>query len=154
LDEDQIEREIIIAAPPAVVWDVITDPAKIALWWSASASFSPEEGAEGTLDFAPSHGGRRVAVRVSKAVRERYLAFRWDFPLGGQPVATNSTLVEFVLTPWPGGTHLRVVESGITRLDRDSSAKNDLRRTHAVGWAEHLSRLGTVAASLAAEHSA
>jgi len=47
--QDRIEKEIVIEAPPEVVWRVVTQPAHIECWFSDSAEFDLRPGAEGTL---------------------------------------------------------------------------------------------------------
>jgi uncharacterized protein YndB with AHSA1/START domain len=84
---DRIEREIRIDAPIDVVWSVVTEPEQITHWFSDSAEFELQPGAEGALTFRGSRQGSRpndsqrnavINLRVERAEPPCYLSFRWD----------------------------------------------------------------------------
>lgn len=111
---DRIQRDILIAAPPEVVWEVVTEPEHMSHWLS-DAEFEAKPGARGTI-FT-------YDIRIEEVEPPRRFSFRWD-----------ALLVEFTLTAEDGGTRLSLVESGFEGRD----AK---RTEHEGGWTNFLGRL-------------
>jgi uncharacterized protein YndB with AHSA1/START domain len=69
---------------------------------------------------------------------------RWNYPSVEEPVAGNSMLVEFTLTPeGDERTRLRVTESGHELRDWPDGEKQRYADEHQAGWAEFLDRLAT-----------
>jgi uncharacterized protein YndB with AHSA1/START domain len=144
---DSIEREILIEAPAEVVWRVITEPAQISRWFSDEAEVEALAGAAGTLTWGPGgRGGNQEAVviapiQVVDAEPYRRFSFRWGHPQGQSPDAGNSALVEFSLTEEADGTRVRVLESGIDAVARESEDKDRYLQSHERGWEKHLGEL-------------
>src|SRR5450631_1822022 len=116
MSDDRIEREIQIAAPIERVWAVLTEPEHVGTWFGVGV---PTE-----IDLRPGgimvldHGVYgRYLTRFVTVSRPHLLSYRWA---AAHPdvVAddSNSTLVEFTLTPTTPGTALPVVESGFATL--------------------------------------
>lgn len=150
--QDRIEREIVIEAPPEVVWRVVTQPAYIERWFSDSAEFDLSPGAQGLLTWGDKATKSPTTVRLTiESVDElRYFAFRWDYLENEQAGEGNSLLVEFSLSAEGPNTRLRLVESGFTALTRPDADKESYFADHTQGWTVHLGRLAGCAA---AEHS-
>jgi uncharacterized protein YndB with AHSA1/START domain len=144
---DRIEREILIEAPPEVVWGVLTEPEQITQWFSDGAEVDVRTGADGVLTWDERGVGKAEPVahvtrlRVETVERPHFFSFRWDQPEGEEPREGNSLLVEFSLTPDAGGTRLRVVESGLRRLERTDEEKIRFLESHTRGWELHLGQL-------------
>ena len=144
---DSVEREILIAASPEVIWGVITEPDQIGRWFSDEAEVEARAGAEGALTWRP--GGRAgnedfdatVSIRVVEAEPFRRFSFRWSHPQGTEPDESNSALVEFSLIEEADGTRLRVVESGIDAVTHDEESKARYLEQHEQGWERHLGEL-------------
>ena len=111
---DRIERDILIAAPPEVVWEVITEPEHMTQWLS-DADFELKPGANGTIST--------FEIRIEAVEPPRRFSFRWD-----------ALLVEFTLTSEDGGTRLQLVESGFEGRDAQ-------RSEHDGGWTKFLGQL-------------
>jgi uncharacterized protein YndB with AHSA1/START domain len=138
-----IEREILIEAPAEVVWHTITEPAQLTQWFADRVDLVIEPGARGYLEFG-DQGGPVVVETVDPPVR---FSFRWNHPHGEEPVAGNSMLVEFTLTPEGAErTRLRVVESGHESLGWPDAEKQRYADEHQGGWGEFLDRLVTLLA--------
>ncbi len=154
---DSVEREIQIEAPPEVVWGVITEPDQIGRWFSDVAEVEPLAGATGALIWraggrgANNEADATYAIRVVSAEPYRRFCFRWNFPEGAEPDERNSALVEFILTEEPGGTRLRVIESGIDAVARDDDDQAKYREGHERGWDKHLGELLDYVASKSGE---
>ena len=103
---DRIEREILIDAPPEVVWGVVTDPEHVAGWFSDSAEIELRPGGRAILTWE-EHG--RVPGRVESVEPPRFFSFRWISGSGTELREDNTTLVEFTLSAEGDGTRLRVV---------------------------------------------
>ncbi len=141
---DRYEREEIFTAPRGRVWAALTDPEQIAAWF-ATPTYPVEAGGSGTLRFRFGDGteatNRVEVVAVEPTTR---FAFRWRshgddpaIPLAELP----NTLVEITLSDTPGGTRVRVVESGFASLPE--TVREAALRENSQGWPEVLGNLAT-----------
>jgi uncharacterized protein YndB with AHSA1/START domain len=138
-----IERDILIEAPVDVVWRTITEPDQISQWFADKVELVVEPGAHGYLRFG-DQGGPVVVETVDPPTR---FAFRWNHPRDEEPVAGNSQLVEFTLTPETSErTRLRVTESGHELRDWPDAEKQRYADEHREGWGDFLDRLVTLVA--------
>ncbi len=144
---DRIEREIVIDAPIEVVWSVVTEPEHIDAWFTDAIELDNTPGGAGTFTWIQSGGKGQVnvAVRVEQVERPRFFSFRWDFPEGEEPTERNAPLVEFTLTPEGERTRLRLVESGISLLDRSDDEKTAYADEHNHGWDSIVAKLAEYA---------
>jgi uncharacterized protein YndB with AHSA1/START domain len=133
-----IDREILIEAPIEVVWRTITEPDQVTQWFADRVELVIEPGAHGYMGFG-DQGGPVVVEVVDPPTR---FSFRWNHPDGEEPVAGNSMLVEFTLTPaGDERTRLRVVETGHELRDWPDAEKQRYADEHQGGWGEYLDRL-------------
>jgi uncharacterized protein YndB with AHSA1/START domain len=140
-----IDREVLIEAPVEVVWRTITEPDQMSQWFADRVELAVEPGAHGYMNFG-DQGGPVVVEVVDPPTR---FSFRWNHPRGEEPVAGNSMLVEFTLTPEGAErTHLRVVESGHELRDWPDGEKERYAEEHSEGWVEFLDRLATLLAKV------
>jgi uncharacterized protein YndB with AHSA1/START domain len=104
-----VDREIVLPASPASVWESLTRPDRLAAWLGAEVELDLRPG--GALRLGPPDAGRRGVVEAVRPAE--YLAIRWRFVSVGPdgPVFGPGTRVEFLLEPDGGGTRLRVLES-------------------------------------------
>jgi len=144
----KLEREIRIDAVPEIVFDVVSRPEHIKMWWSDDASFEPEPGAVGELVW-----GDRAAVEAITLVTvdpPRTFAFHWVAPGGELPGADNSLLVTFDLEPSGDGTILRVTESGWREKGWEAAVLEEAFHDHERGWDVFLPKLQGYALSVVA----
>jgi uncharacterized protein YndB with AHSA1/START domain len=150
---NSVEREILIEASPEVVWGVITEPEQIKRWFSDDAELEGRAGADGTLTWKPGgRGGEKevdlvVPIRVVDAEPFRRFSFRWNHPQGAEADQGNSALVELSLIEEPGGTRLRVLESGIDLVTHEEESQVRYVEEHEHGWGRHLGELRDYVAS-------
>ncbi len=111
---DRIERDILIAAPPEVVWEVVTEPEHVSQWFS-DPTFEARPGTTGTI---AAH-----EIRIEEVEPPRRFSFRWE-----------ALLVEFTLTAEDGGTRLSLVESGF-------EGRGGYKAEHEGGWTKFLAQL-------------
>jgi uncharacterized protein YndB with AHSA1/START domain len=109
---NQVEREVLLPAPPARVWEALSEPEQLSAWFGADASM--EVRPRGRARFRWPDGTERAAV-VETAEEPRLLVFRWlpfERPNRGEARLTGVGRVRIALEPHDGGTLLSVVESG------------------------------------------
>jgi uncharacterized protein YndB with AHSA1/START domain len=135
---ERVEREILIDAPPEVVWAVITEPNHVSGWFSDSAEIDLRPGGKISLTWEGRHTEHG---RVEKVEPPHFFSFRWIRGSDTDVREDNSTLVEFSLSAEREGTRLRVVETGFTNLDlpEDDQAKD--AEAHRQGWELELDEL-------------
>ena len=134
---DRIEREIVIDAPPSVVWSIVTEAQHLAGWFSDEAEIDLRPGGRLLLTW---HGHGTYEGRVETVDAPRVFAFRWQ-PRQGEFSETNSTLVTITLEPEAAGTRLRVVESGFATLPWPDDARDRYADDNSKGWLAELGEL-------------
>jgi uncharacterized protein YndB with AHSA1/START domain len=135
---DRIEHEIIINAPQDRVWAVLTEADHVAQWFGDSAEVDLRPG--GKMVFGWKEHGNHLAL-VESVEPPGFFSYRWARATGEEPVAGNSTLVEFTLTPDGPGTRLRVVETGFASLDAGEDEKATAVNENTEGWISELGEL-------------
>ncbi|WP_330276861.1 SRPBCC domain-containing protein [Lentzea sp. NBC_00516] len=130
---DRIERETVIEAPLARVWQLVTEPG---FWVASQPSGTAVEG-ETTLCKNEQYGD--FPVRVETVTPQSYVSYRWASAFQGKELgADNTTLVEFTLTPEGAATRLKVVESGFSQLAGSEELRAKALRDNTGGWPEVL----------------
>jgi uncharacterized protein YndB with AHSA1/START domain len=129
---EQIEREVVIAAPPERVWAILTEPGHLEQWFTnAGADVDLRPG--GAIRYRWKEHGEFHAV-VEALEPPRRFAWRWALAADAAPVDGNSTQVEMTLTPEGAGTRLRVVERGFGDLDLPESDQAQHVKDNVEGW--------------------
>ena len=137
---DRIEREIVIKAPRARVWRAISDTTEFGKWFrvTVDGQFTPGAKLSGHITY-PGYEHLRWNVTVERMEAERLLSWRWH-PYAADPAKDYSdeptTLVEITLEDAPGGTKVRVVESGFDRVPHARRA--EAFRMNSQGWSIQL----------------
>lgn len=123
-----IEKTMQLAAAPERVWRAITEADEITAWFPQTIKWDRQIGSEGWFGW-DNHG--RYAVRIERFEPPSFMSWRWarkpDKPLA----ETDTTLVEWTLTPRAdGGTTLHLKESGFkteeARQGNDSGWDSEL----------------------------
>jgi uncharacterized protein YndB with AHSA1/START domain len=128
---DRIEQEILIAAPPEVVWELVTDPEHVGAWFGDAAEIDLRPGGDAALTWE-GHG--TFLARLERVEPPRFFSFRWARPKDTPPAEGNSTLVEFSLSAEGDGTRLRVVESGFAALAVPEDERAQRFADNTEGW--------------------
>ena len=129
---DAIEREIVIAAPPERVYEIVTRPEHMGSWFGDAGA--ERDGDTIKMRWA-DHG--EAELRVVTEDPPRAFAYRWD----ANDAGVGDTLVEFTFTPEDGGTRLKVVESGWGELATSPERRAELRDGNTGGWKHELGDL-------------
>lgn len=135
MENDRIEREIFIAAPLQKVWSLVSQPG----WFLGGESGPDRVQLDGNRAVAETRYGD-FPVLMERIEPPTYIACRCAFP-GEEPRAENCTLIEFTLTPEAGGTRLRVVESGFSKLTVREGTPRVTLEGNTKGWEQQLDAL-------------
>lgn len=145
---DQIERDIVIAAPRERVWEVVTQAEHLGSWFAdAGADIDLRPGGELALHWKEMGTSRG---RVETVERPARFAFRWVHVGDEPPREGNSTLVVFTLTPDGDGTRLHVAESGFASLEVSAEKRAERVEMNTDGWRMKLDELREYAEAPAA----
>ncbi len=126
-----IERTLELDASPDDVWRALTDPTELSGWFGDSAELNLHVGGEGWFGWE-AHG--KFSVRVEEWDPPKRFAWRWTHQADTPFDQSNSTLVEWTLTPRAdGGTTLALRESGFQT--------DEHRQQNDGGWSEELQHL-------------
>jgi uncharacterized protein YndB with AHSA1/START domain len=135
---DRIEQEIVIEAPPEVVWELVTDPEHVGVWFGDAAQIDLRPGGDAAFTW---EGYGTFLARVEKVEQPRFFSFSWSRPKETPVAEGNSTLVEFSLRAEGEGTRLTVVESGFAALARAEDEKARQLTDNTEGWTVELGHL-------------
>ncbi|OLR93101.1 polyketide cyclase [Actinokineospora bangkokensis] len=127
-----IDLDQFVAAPPHVVWTLLTDPGHHARWW-APGDISAEVGHRFHLAM-PGFG--EVPCVVLESEQDKRLSYSFN----------GNWTITWTLTPVAGGTTLHLTHSG---FDLDDHRQRDAHDRMSPGWRDTvLPRLAAVAESL------
>ena len=146
---DRIEKQIFIKAPRTRVWRALTDQNEFGQWFRVKLANGFRAGVPTTGNITyEGYEHIRFTVTVEQMVPERLFSWRW-VPNAIDPARDYSreptTLVVFELEEAPGGTRLKVTESGFDQVPLER--RTQAYRGNDEGWgiqveniARHVSR--------------
>ena len=139
---DRIETERILLVPPERVWAALTNPAELSRWFGESAEVDLRPGGAVRFTFGTSWDVRGIIEEVEPPSR---LVYSWDADedAATEGVKPPMTRVEILLDRVPGGTRLRLVESGFGALP--AAIRDSAHEGRTVGWTQELDHLVTYA---------
>ena len=108
---DKIERTLLLKQPILKVWQAITEPDQIRLWFGSDCQFELEIGALGFFEWEEECEGK-FAMQIVSVRPPEYFAWRWMLKENVPFAHNNSTLVEWYLKSTEQGTRLTLTESG------------------------------------------
>jgi uncharacterized protein YndB with AHSA1/START domain len=128
-----VEKRLFIDAPPARVYELLTDAELLVEWMAPVAEVDPTPG--GAVTWTHLNGDRVVGTFVELLPARRVVfTYGWDREDVGIP--PGSTTVEIDLRPRDGGTELHLVHRGLAGPMADA---------HSGGWSNYLARMAVVA---------
>jgi uncharacterized protein YndB with AHSA1/START domain len=136
VNTDRIERQIFIKAPRQRVWRALTDPGEFGQWFRVklTTGFAAGQRASGQITYE-GYEHIRFEVTVEQLIPERLFSWRW-VPNAIDPARDYSreptTLVVFELEEAPGGTFLKVTESGFDQVPAER--RQEAYRGNEDGW--------------------
>lgn len=119
-----ILQDFPIAAPPARVYEGVTDPSLLDQWWTLRSQGAPRVGAEYDLDFGPGYLWKAVVTKAEPGTA-------FELELTGADADWTGTRVGFELSASKDGTAVRFHHRGW----RDANAHF---RTSSHCWALYL----------------
>ena len=123
----QLDRTIVIGAPPAAVFRFFTDPARWAAWWGAGSTIDARPGGR---VFVRYPDGTEAAGEVIEITPPSQIVFTYGY-VKGAPVAPGGSRVTIRLEPSPRGTRLHLVhafaDAAVARRARAGLALSALR---------------------------
>ena len=140
---DRIEKQIELKAPVSRVWRALTDHREFGEWFRVriDGPFVPGQVSTGNITY-PGYEHLKWEAVVQKMEPEKLYSFTWH-PYAIDPKMDYSgepqTLVEFTLEPIPGGTLLRVTESGFDKIPANRRA--EAFRMNDGGWAQQMKNI-------------
>lgn len=137
---DRVEKQILLRAPRSRVWRAVSDYKQFGEWFRVALEgpFAPGARVRGKVTY-PGYEHVTFEVQVERVEPERLLSWRWHpaaIEAGVDYSKEPTTLVVFELEEQPGGTLLKVVESGFDRLPPERRA--NAFRMNEQGWAAQM----------------
>jgi uncharacterized protein YndB with AHSA1/START domain len=143
--ENQIRKQIEIAAPVERVWTALTDSRQFGEWFLTrmDGPFVAGQPVGGQITH-PGYEHLRMEIVVQAIEPETLFSFTWH-PYATDPKLDysqeESTLIEFRLQPVAGGTLLTVTESGFEKIPAARRPEAFLRNDN--GWAQQMKNIQT-----------
>jgi uncharacterized protein YndB with AHSA1/START domain len=131
----RVDREVLVAAAPDTVWELLTDPHQITRWMGVDAAFDLSPGGDYRVEVVPGHVVTGEFVEVDPP---QLLSHTWGWEIDDEAVSPGSTIVTYELHPTATGTLLRVTHRCLPDLESAGS--------HSRGWGHYLERLTALAA--------
>jgi uncharacterized protein YndB with AHSA1/START domain len=136
MSEDRIEKKILIQAPRARVWSVLSDAAAFGQWFGVKLAgpFAPGARVTGQITH-PGYEHVTMEMTIEQMEPERLFSWRWHpYAIDSKTdySAEPTTLVTFTLEPSGEGTLLTVVESGFAGIP--ASRRAEAFRRNEQGW--------------------
>lgn len=126
-----LRKTIMLKADREAVWDYLTQPEKLAIWFHAPKA--PLEEGQKLEMFGTESGDLLIWGKVLTARRPEYLEYTFTVKPMGDAVST----VKWTLTEVPGGTQLALEHEGLP----EGEAAFDLLGALDKGWDDHLGRM-------------
>ena len=129
----QLDRTIVIAAPPARVFQYFTDPVRWAAWWGAGSTIDARPGGR---VFVKYPGGVEASGEVVEVTPPSRIVFTYGYD-SGTPIGPGESRVTIELEKVARGTRLR-----LTHALADAGVRDE----HVQGWRYQLSVFANVVA--------
>ncbi|GAA5770814.1 hypothetical protein Aros01_07342 [Streptosporangium roseum] len=138
MGSDAIERVVVLRYPIERVWAALTTAEGLSRWFGSVAEIDLRPG--GRAFFRWDDLDEESVATIAVVDPPHRFAFRWA--IEGLPEAdAPQTLVDFTLEPVPGGTRLRLVESGFAQVAADVA--HSAHKANSQGWDAELVDLET-----------
>ncbi len=126
-----IRKSIFLKADADTVWQWLTDPDKLAIWFHKPPK--PLQDGEAFEMFGTTSGDRLIWGEVKQARRPHHLEYSFVV----KPLGDHETRVIWTLEDVPGGTRLTLEHAGLPA----GAEAFDLTLALDKGWDDHISRM-------------
>lgn len=130
MTETILTKTIYLKASPAKVWDYLTDPDKLAIWFHKPQSPL----VEGEYEMFGTESGQKL-MWGDVLVAEPFKRLEYTFSIA--PMAGQSSTVKWTLEEVPGGTRLSLRHEGLPQGEEAFGLTLALDK----GWDDHLARM-------------
>jgi uncharacterized protein YndB with AHSA1/START domain len=140
---DRIEEQVLLRSPRERVWRALTNADELGAWFGMNitgATIAPGAQVIGRFTI-PGHEHLTFEVTIEEMVSERRFSWRWHpnaIDTAVDYAAEPRTLVTFTLEDAPGGTLLRVVESGFDAIP--AARRASAFQGNSNGWRSQLQK--------------
>ncbi|MEO6238290.1 MAG: SRPBCC domain-containing protein [Vicinamibacterales bacterium] len=131
--DHQLDRTILIEAPPGAVFKHFTDPARWAAWWGVGSTIDARPGGAVFIRYPD---GTEVSGAVVEVTPPSHIVFTYGY-VKGSPIAAGASRVTIRLEPVMRGTRLHLLHAFAEAAVRDQ---------HVQGWRYQLSLFANVVA--------
>jgi uncharacterized protein YndB with AHSA1/START domain len=128
-----VDRRLFIDAPPARVYELLTDAGHLVAWLAPEAAVEPRAG--GTITWRHENGDR-CGGEFLELVPGRRIVFTYGWDRADVGIPPGSTTVEIDLRPAGDGTELHLRHHGLP---------GPMVEPHSGGWHNYLGRLTALA---------
>ena len=125
-----LQKTIYLKATPAKVWDYLTDPEKLAIWFHKPKTSLTE----GDYEMFGVESGERL-MWGEVLVAEPFTRLEYTFSIA--PMAGQSSTVKWALEEVEGGTKLSLRHEGLPQGEEAFGLTLALDK----GWDDHLARM-------------
>lgn len=148
---DRIEKQAVLAAPPARVWEAISNSGEFGTWFGVTfdgpftegqplfGRITPTRVDDDVAKAQEPYAGAVFEIVVERVEPKQLFSFRWhpfaidpNFDYSAEPM----TLVTFSIAEQNSGTRLTVTETGFDQLIEARRAKAREMNDH--GWAAQM----------------
>ena len=126
-----LRKSIMLAAPRETVWDYLTQPDKLAIWFHAPKT--PLTEGEKLEMFGTESGDLLIWGKVHVARAPEYLEYTFTV----KPMGEAVSLVKWTLAEVPGGTQLNLEHEGLP----EGAEAFGLMMALDKGWDDHMGRM-------------
>ena len=133
MTDTTIHKSLYLKASKQRVWDYLTDPDKLAIWFHKPAK--PLQAGDDYAMFGTTSGDKLMWGEVVSATPHDYLEYTFTIAPMGDAVST----VKWTLEDVAGGTRLSLEHAGLA----DGEDAFGLTLALDKGWDDHLARMRT-----------
>ena len=130
MPDTTIRKSIFLKADPATVWDYLTDPEKLAIWFHKPQSPL----AKGPYEMFGTESGDKL-MWGDVLVCEPHERLHYTFTI--KPLGDRVTTVKWTLSAVEGGTNLSLEHEGLADIEESFGLTLALDK----GWDDHIGRM-------------
>lgn len=131
MTDNTLRKSIYLKASKADVWEYLTDPDKLAIWFHKPPT--PLKHGEDYAMYGVTSGDKLMWGKVNEARPHDYLEYTFTIA----PMGDASSTVKWTLEDVAGGTRLSLHHEGLPAAE----AAFDLTLALDKGWDDHLGRM-------------
>jgi uncharacterized protein YndB with AHSA1/START domain len=124
----QIQKKVLIAASPAIVFEALTNATDLARWFCDRASSNPQEGGELIASWKTGKKDQLGRAIFTRLVPNSLVALRWVYEQGGDEGKTLCHTLSYAILPSHGGAEVVMHDEDELHSDEETV------ETFSQGW--------------------